>query len=251
MTLELLICTIDERMQRIESHLLPQRADVSYLISWQYTGLKPAIPEWAASREDVRVVLLEGWGLSRNRNNALVHAQGDILKICDDDETWDYGYFDKILDTYQQHPEYDVVHFQIDGIDKEYPNPSVASCEITMRRQSVGKMRFDERFGLGSEQLMSGEEDVFLYDAHKMGLSICYEPCVVCEIHGITTGDRYWEPRVLRSKGAVFYYTRGLSYAIYKSVRESLGRMVRQHMNPFFTLRHMLWGIRYIRSCRQ
>ena len=251
MTLELLICTIDERMQRIESHLLPPRADVSYLISWQYTGLKPVIPEWAVCREDVRVVLLEGRGLSRNRNNALAHAQGDILKICDDDEQWTPQRLHTIIEAYERNPQSDIIHFQIEGIDKMYPNPSVASCEMTMRRQTVGKMRFDERFGLGSEHLMSGEEDVFLCDARKRGLAIHYEPQVIAHTSGITTGQRTWEPRVLRSKGAVFCYTRGVAYALYKSLRESMGFMIRRHMNPFTTLRHMLWGVRYVSRCRQ
>ncbi len=247
MTLELLICTMNEGVGRLEASLLPQRNDVRYLVSWQYTGEEPSVPSFLREREDVRVITLQGAGLCRNRNFALQHAQGDILKICDDDEQWTERYFDSILDTYRQHPEYDIVHFQIEGVDKTYPNPSVSSCELTMRRASVGQLRFDERFGLGSPYLLAGEEEVFLCDARRQGLHIHYEPQVVSYTPGPTTGSKIEDPRLQRSKGAAFYYTRGLSYALCKSARESLGWMARRRMNPFTLFRNMLWGINYIR----
>ena len=248
MTLELLICTLDAGIERIEGSLLPCRNDVCYLISWQYTGEQPSVPLSLQEREDVRVVMLQGRGLSRNRNHALKHAQGDILKICDDDEKWTMEDIDTILQTYRQHPEYDIVHFQIEGVGKKYPNPSVASCEMTMRRERVEGLRFDERFGLGSPFLLAGEEDVFLCDARRRGLNIHYEPKVICYTPGPTTGSRIEDPRMQRSKGAVFYYTGGLTYALCKSARESLGWMARKHMNPLALFCNMLWGINYIRK---
>lgn len=246
MTLELLICTIDEGIDRLREALLPVRRDVRYLVSWQHTGPRPDVPDWLRGRSDVRVVLLEGRGLSRNRNHALAHAEGDILKICDDDERWTNSYFDNILSVYRQHPEYDIVHFKAIGPRKEYPPRFVSSWEMTLRRAALGSLRFDERFGLGSEVLNAGEEAVFLCDARRLGLRIHYAPLPICQTEPDTTGTQWQSPLLQRSKGAVFCYTRGFPYALYKSVRESLGLMVRKRTNPFPILRNMLWGARYI-----
>lgn len=246
MTLELLICTIDEGIERLKDKFLSPRKDVQYLVSWQYTGECPQVPDWLCLRRDVRVVQLAGRGLCRNRNHAFDHAQGDVLKICDDDERWTDMYFDTILETYRQHPEYDIVHFQAIGPKKKYPPLFVTSFEITLRRTSLGSLRFDERFGLGSEYLCAGEEDVFIHDACRSGLSVHYEPKPICETHPQTTGDN-WESAILqRSKGAAFCYTRGSVYACYKAVRESLGWTLRQGANPIVMLRNWFWGIKYI-----
>lgn len=248
MTLELLICTIDEGIERLQGHLLAPAADVRYLVSWQFTGPRPQVPEWLASRTDVRVLQLAGRGLCRNRNHALAHAEGDILKICDDDELWERADFDAILSTYARHPEYDLVHFQVRGLNKIYPPRYVSSVELTLRRATAGKLRFDERFGLGAEQLCAGEEEVLLADARKAGFTIHYEPQPICRTDSDTTGTQWSSPLLQRSKGAVFYYTKGICYAYYKSIRESLGLMVRKRTNPLPILRNMLWGINYIRT---
>ena len=85
MILELLICTINEGVRRVPNILLPQIANVRYLVSWQQTGtVSIDLPE-ELIRSDVRVITLEGRGLAANHNNALKNAQGDILLLSDDD----------------------------------------------------------------------------------------------------------------------------------------------------------------------
>ena len=251
MTLELLICTIGDGIGKLESSLLPPHEEVRYLISWQYIGRKPAIPTWLQERSDVRVIQLEGHGLSRNRNYALAHASGDILKICDDDEAWEQAYFDKILEIYRLHPDYDIVHFQAIGPRKAYPPHFVSSWEMTLRHSSLGNLSFDERFGLGSAQLCAGEEEVFLCDARKAKLSIHYEPFPICRTDPETTGTHWQSPVMQRSKGATLYYTKGLGYACLKSVRESLSLMMKKGANPLPIFKNMIWGINYIRTWHQ
>lgn len=248
MTLELLICTVDEHLDGLAGRLLPARPDVRYLVSCQYLGEEPPAVSDGLQRPDVSVFFLAGRGLCRNRNHALQRATGDVVKICDDDENWLPEDFDVLLDTYRRHPDYDLVHFQARGIDKVYPPRYVSSWEITLRRKRLGDVRFDERFGLGSPFLSAGEEDVFLCDARRAGLVIRYEPQTICRTQGPTTGCRYRDARVQRSKGAALCYTRGVWYARYRCLREALGWMVRKHINPVPMYRNMLWGIRYIRS---
>lgn len=248
MTLQLLICTIDEGLYRLHDSLLAPCEGVSYLVSWQYTGERPEVPVWMTERDDIRVVQLQGRGLSRNRNYALANATADIVKICDDDERWTYEYFDTILDAYRRHPEADIIHFQAIGPRKVYPPRFVTSFEMTFRRLGVADLRFDERFGLGSPCLIAGEEDVFMSDARRRGLVIYYEPYPICNTRPETTGDNIRNPLLQRTKGAMFYRTGGLVYAYYKAVRESLGWMLRIHINPLPMIRNMIWGINYIRT---
>ena len=95
-----MICTLDEGVHQIKALLMPVQPRISYLVSWQHSAeqsesrtngsattlaRKYPLPEWLKERPDVRVVHLAGRGLSRNRNCALSHAQGDWLVIADDD----------------------------------------------------------------------------------------------------------------------------------------------------------------------
>lgn len=251
MTLQLLICTIDEGIQQLHDHLLPQRQDVSYLISWQYTGEMPVIPSWIAERSDVEITLLNGQGLSRNRNHALNKATADILKICDDDERWNDADFDAILNAFQSHPNVDIIQFQARGLKKAYPPQYVSSVELAMRRESIKELQFDERFGLGSPFLNSGEEAIFIHEASKKGLNTIYLPICVCETEQQSTGQQKTNPMTLRSKAAVWTYTHGVLYAYMRALRESLGIALRLHTNPLDLFRHFHSGIKYIRSWHQ
>ena len=153
----------------------------------------------------------------------------------------------RLLEAYRLHPEADLIHFRADGHNKVYPPYFITSFEITLRQKVARKVRFDERFGLGSPYLNAGEEEVFVCDVRRQHFIVLFLPYSITKVEGPTTGDNIREPRLQRSKGAVWYYTRGLSYALYKSVRESMGLMLRKRMNPIAVFRNMLWGINYIR----
>ena len=112
MTLQLLICTINEGIRRVPSMLLPERDDVKYLVSWQKTGtVSVELPEELTQRADVEVYTLDGRGLAVNRNNALRHATGDILLLADDDSSYKPEYFDIILRTFRRYVHADIICF--------------------------------------------------------------------------------------------------------------------------------------------
>jgi len=250
MTLEILICTIDEGLENIPRMVMPPKFGISYLVSCQYTTPEPPeIPSSLELRSDVNILFPKGKGLCRNRNYAFDNAKGDILMIADDDEVLNEKGILNVLKYYEEHPDVDLLHCKIQGTPKQYPPEFVSSLEITIRRSSLNRvyLRFDERFGLGSDYLASGEEDVFIYDARKKGLKVLFYPEVICTIDGVTTGDLFLQDkRVQRSKGAVFAYTRGKYYAFYKCLRESLGWMFRAHVNPIPLFCNMCKGIFYV-----
>lgn len=228
MKLNVLICTLNEGIVGVPQVVLSPRHDVEYIVSMQYTheSYLQQIPAVLRERSDVHITTLQGKGLSRNRNNALRHATGDIALIADDDVRYKHNYFDTIIATFEQNREVDIAQFKLkrnDGVkQKPYPNhtysyPQVprgmyaASIELALRIERVqGKCYFDERFGLGSPYFICGEEDIFLYEAVKAGMKHRYFPNFVVEHTGDCTGSHtYTDERVMMAQGAVHYHLSG------------------------------------------
>lgn len=242
MTTEVLICTTLERLHRAIRVPLPPMPGVSYLLSVQ-----GGEPDYTPGRSDVRVVWMQERGLCKNRNLALSRAQGDVLVIADDDNEPVAETIQSVAGLFEEHPDWDIIQFRMAGSGKPFPAPYVSSCELALRRATAGRLRFDDRFGLGSKHLACGEESVFCMEAEKKGLKMKQLDMPLCRLEGTTTGDRFLsDPHVQRSKGAVFALTRGCFWAYYKCTREAIGRFVREGANPFPLLKNMFWGIRYI-----
>ena len=150
MTLDILICTIDEGIEKVPDVLMSPRDDVRYVVSMQWTGtraesdscaddevermeerLLERVPKVLREREDVVLTFLKGRGLSRNRNHALAHATADVVLIADDDNRYTAESIGNVFDAYEQHPEVDVIHFQALGLDGKplhaYPASYVSS----------------------------------------------------------------------------------------------------------------------------
>ncbi len=261
MILEVAICTIDDRIKRISNILLKPRADVKYLVAYQYTdnhhleNLKSA----ALQRPDVRVVCMEGRGLSRNRNNALRHATGDVLLIADDDVQYDEDSFGIILRHFQLDDQLDIACFQAlkksGGVLHRYASKTYLfqnrphgtyfnSTEVAVR-PGRDMPRFDERFGLGAPFLSAGEEEIFLFDAVGKGLKVQYFPEVIVRVPGDTTGTKFNEDAsVQRSKGAVLCWMHGPFGALLRCLKHAIvTRGIRHRAKAFY---EMLRGIVYV-----
>ena len=87
MTLDILICSLNKGIVRIQDVLLPPRDDIHYVVSYQYTDERylDLIPKGLTAREDVTIYTYKGQGLSANRNLALDKATADIVMYADDD----------------------------------------------------------------------------------------------------------------------------------------------------------------------
>ncbi len=244
--LEILICTTLKRLHQVYDVLLPPMAEVAYVVSCQ--GVQDELPS-PFQRPDVRFFTMKEMGLSRNRNAAFLHSTAPFLLLCDDDERLVPQTVQGIVEDFNAHPDADIIQYQFTGMGKRYPSAYVSSVELALRRKVAEAVRFDERFGIGSEHLACGEEEVFVSDALKQGFRLCHLPKTVCTVDGAGTGSLFLsEANVQRSKGAVFCLTRGRAYAYYKCTREALGYMLRQGVNPLPLLRNMYWGIRYVSS---
>lgn len=262
MTLEVLVCTIDEGISNIKNLLLSPINGVSYLISWQHSHVNEnyTIPQ-ELIRNDVKIAHIQGRGLSRNRNNAISHATGDICLIADDDCSYRPEYFNAVIDTFQKCPELDIATFKHTNKheSKVYPATSfnlkhkakgyfTSSIEIAFRRTSVqGKLWFNEHFGLGAPVLQSGEENIFILDAIKAGMNCQYFPIVIVEHnHPTTASSRAGNPGVIMAEGAyisIAYTWTALPRLILKAFRLNK----KNSLGFFKNLSYIFKGVSYIK----
>lgn len=220
LSLEVLISTIGrDGIRRVASMGLPAVEGISYLVSWQGSEGE-TMPAELEARGDLRVIHCRSIGLSRNRNNALDHAVGDVLLIADDDLSYLPEGLEAVRRAFEKDPQLEIGLFryrnEAGGYEKLYPQSRTEICrrlpkgyfptsmEIAVRRESrAGKLRFNEEFGLGAPMLKCGEEELFLLLARKAGCKICFFPTDLCTHRGQTTGSRKVTDRgVYRGMGA-------------------------------------------------
>lgn len=261
MTLEILICTLDEGIDNIAPMLLPQREGIGYLVSWQHSCDKEIALPKELRRNDVKVCDLAGRGLSRNRNNCIDHATADLCIIADDDCRYTHEQLQTVIDTFASNTDVDIATFMYsgDGDSKYYPSQTadlsnfpkgyyVSSIEVAFRRESVqGKVWFNENFGLGTEPFHCGEENLFIQDALARGLKCRFFPVtIVHDQQPMEFLNRSLDPGTLMAHGAdlqIFHRSTKHLRALLKA-----WRLKRNEKVPFFYgLRHILKGMSYMR----
>lgn len=266
MSIDVLICTFNKGIAKIEETLLPTKVGVNYIISFQYTDERylQLLPRQILDRKDVKVFKYRGQGLSNNRNQAMSHASSDILIYADDDTRLEEKTFENVLRVFETHPTLDVALFRatsyIGHLLKQYPseecdfNPTnfpyhVSTIEMAFRRKSVqGIIRFDERFGLGTKFLTCGEEDIWLYDAYRQGLKVTFFPKTIAKTSIILKQNMiYIDAGVQRSYGAYNYYVYG-NWAFWRCLSFACQATLRGFCHFIPTLRHFMEGIKYVRK---
>ena len=218
MKLHVLICCFNDSLLDVPDILLPERPDVSYVISHQHSAgyslpddtdeLKSRLNEMLA-RPDVVLTSIEGKGVSRNRNNCLMKcfetaADDDVCLIADDDVRYFKDSFDRVLSAFSSNPSAGFIQFRIKTLGSSrqfrrlpYPvNPYrirkvavrgskyVSSIEMAFRCGSVRSsgIRFNEQFGLGGTVYPEGgEESIFLCDCLRSGIKAYYVPVEIVE----------------------------------------------------------------------
>src|SRR5574344_2626864 len=97
-SIEVHICTFNERIKQVPDVLIPPVANVTWLVSFQYTdeSFLELIPPILRQRDDVHLTTTQGKGLSANRNHALAMAQSDLIVIADDDARFEEIYFQRV-----------------------------------------------------------------------------------------------------------------------------------------------------------
>ncbi|MDD2961654.1 MAG: glycosyltransferase [Muribaculaceae bacterium] len=255
MKLEILICTVDERINAVPAVVMAPDPEIIYLVSWQQrNGVSHCELPKELIRDDIRISTIMGQGLSRNRNNALSQAVGDICLIADDDLKYEIEKVKRILDVFEGHPTLDLATFKYVSVSekKEYPSYSfdlqnmpkgyyVCSLEMAFRRSSVqGKLKFNELMGIGSPVVSAGEDDMFLFDALDASLRCEFFPIVITRHDGLSTGTcRAVEPSVIMSKGVILRRLYPHQYHFHFIVEAF--RLAKRHGASRFMIMHNLY----------
>lgn len=264
MTLDILICSFNKGIVRIDDIISASRPNVTYIISYQYTDERylDLIPRSVTARDDVHLYAYKGQGLSNNRNHALSKSTADLVIYADDDTKLSEEAFEQIFDIFTRNPQLDVALFRASTYTgkllKNYPleerevknipeDYAISTIEMVFRRDKVqGIIRFDERFGLGTKFLTCGEERIWLVDALRQNLRIKYFPIRIIETSTMLKQSMiYVDAGVQRSKGAFTYYLHGKMAWWYCFVFAF--NCTRRGLCHFFPmLRHLFQGIRYL-----
>ena len=265
MTIDILICSINKGIVRIDDVLLPQRSGIRYIVSYQYTDERylDLIPASLKDRSDVALYKYRGQGLSANRNLAVEKATADLIMFADDDTRLIPGAFDDICRIFTADPKLDVAFFRASTYTgkplKNYPETetdinsipetyAISTIEMVCRRAAIqGTLRFDERFGLGTKFLTCGEEEIWLQDALKAKLRMRYFPVKTVETSTMLKKSMiYVDAGVQRSRGAQMYYVYGKKawwICFQFALKAATDRMC--HFWPL--MRHLSEGISYMR----
>lgn len=261
MTIDVLICTSGNGIRKAANVLGAPRPDVRYVVSLQGIAEAGDMPPALLKRTDVEVVAAAGRGLSANRNNAVAYAKGDIILFSDDDNLYSWDDFDRVLSAFNACPDADIICFRsayYDGrLCRTFPSARfdlsrpprgyyVRSCEIAMRRRK-GYPAFDEHFGLGSEYLACGEEEIFIHDALRLGFRVVYCPLTIVRTDSDTTGSQFnVRASVRRSKGAVLAAIHGMVPAYLRVLKYASFHV--SGMSRLTALRDMCKGIAYAKK---
>lgn len=266
MTLDILICSINKGIVRLDDVLLPPCEGIRYIVSYQYTDERylALIPAVLTKRPDVSLYKYYGQGLSANRNLAMEKATGELIMFADDDTHLLPESVDTIRHIFETHSDLDIAFFRASTYTgkllKNYPEGeaevtgmpegyAISTIEMVCRRSSVqGVIRFDERFGLGTKFLTCGEEDIWLEDACRAKLRMRYFPIKTVETSTMLKKSLiYIDAGVQRSCGALTYYKHGRTawwLCLRFAAKAASGGLC--HFWPM--MRHLSEGIRYMQK---
>lgn len=216
LSVEVMIATMNRSEPPNVLALLDESGDRPALLAINQCTTQERLPDQL--QPGVRMLSFAERGLSRSRNRALDNCRSDIGVIGDDDVTYLPNIVNTIRRAFTAFPDAAAVTFQYLESGSRAPikqyggtsfrhSPrsiaSVSSIEIALCPVRIQGVRFDERFGLGTD-LPIGEEGIFLSDLLKKGLSAYYWPEPICLHAGSGTGYLKWDLDTAFAKGAVF-----------------------------------------------
>ena len=213
--------------------------------------------EYPTEKGLARIWFTDQRGLTKSRNMAIAGSDADVCLLCDDDEVFVEGYEEKILDTFAQLPQADVIIFRMvnypcglgDQVRRlKFPQTMhVASWQIAFRRENLLRsgVRFDELLGAGTGN--GAEEELkFMTDCEKAGLQIYYAPV---EIATVAQTESTWfagyDEKFFYNRGATTRYILGVplavAYGLYYVLKKR--QMYLPYITPAGALRAVFRGI--------
>lgn len=264
--LEYLVSTMNKDEDQIKELIKKMNIKTSCIIINQNTTI-----DNTKRVKDMTIINTTTKGLSKSRNLGIKNSKNDICVLADDDFIY-YDDAEKIIkDAYAQIGDADIIAFKFKYKDnkkkfnKKFWNNKkkinkmnslkISSAQITFRRKSIenAKVKFDEKFGSGSGQYVSGEENIFLTDCLNKKLKIYYVPISILEINDNrkSTWFNGFNEEYFITKGAT--YTRIYKYINIIMILQFAIRkykLYKKNMSFLLALKYMIIGSKQIKRDR-
>ena len=219
----ILVSTIDNRILNLQNIIQSEKHQVSYIISHQVTKKTGQEVESylleLSKRTDIIYHELIGKGVAKNRNNTLKYIEpSSVCLILDDDIYLCPNAFENVLNAFDN-TDADFISFKIldmEGNDyKSYPTKKqwhtlgsltgIGTTEIAFRSDLIlnSKIKFDERFGPGSEVYPIGEDFIFAMDLYRLKTKMLFLPIPIVKHPKGSTGDNL-DAKTIFGRGAMF-----------------------------------------------
>lgn len=170
----------------------------------------------------IRSLALYERGVGRNRNNALLRADAEIVLFADEDIVYDDDYEEQVLKAFEENPKADLLMFNVTAVESRrtyenrrrkrvrwynygrYPTYAIGARLQSLRRANVW---FSLLFG-GGAMYSNGEDSLFLHDCLKKGLKIWAVPVRIGREAAREDGSSTW----FNGYNEKFFYDRGALY---------------------------------------
>ncbi|HBN5713160.1 glycosyltransferase family A protein [Morganella morganii] len=214
MKIEVLISTLNDGIFNIKFN-----SKFRYLIIHQISNNKDYHEYTNTFANNIVYIPSSTLGLSISRNIALSHASGDFLWIMDDDVTILENSLENLLANIERYPDIDMfvlnhtsnpeikndnIKYKNDFLLNKLSSMSVSSIDILLKRTTIGDIKFNESFGLGSSY-PSGEEYIFCNEYLNSKKKILRLKNYYSYHPDISSGsDFYSSPRKIETKLRMF-----------------------------------------------
>ena len=179
MNIEVLLSTMNlHKDKEVDSLIKTMNINTKYLIINQN--------ENKTEIKNKNVISINEKGLSKSRNLAIKKSKADIVILADDDVIYENDYEETIKKAYKENPKADIICFYVESKNKKRKVKRIvgknvgklkimriSSFQITMKKDKIKEIKFDENFGSGAKY-DRGEEAIFLKDCLEKGLKIIY-----------------------------------------------------------------------------
>lgn len=219
MTLETLVSAVKEdvaalaaKMNLQSDAVIINQCDENSYLEYEHAGCK------------IRAYSFAEKGVGLSRNNALLRAKADIVLFSDEDIVYHEGYAKKVLEAFRQHPEADMLLFNVDveadratyHIEKEhrvrfYNSGRYPTYSFAIRREKLHKanITFSLLFG-GGAKYSNGEDSLFLLECLKKGFKVYALPIEIGkEVPRPSTWFLGYTEKFFFDRGVLYYYLYG------------------------------------------
>lgn len=218
MTFELLISTMHKNIEEIKIMISKMNIHCNCVVINQCDE-ENYYEEILDNKFLLRVYSTLERGLSKSRNMALKNAIGDIVCIGDDDLYYYDNFNEKIIDYYERTPKADIALFNVDYFRKtfrindykcrfwELSSFMSVQCTFKIKKIRDKNLSFNEMFGTGAKYFNSGEENIFLSECKRKGLSIfyCARKILRCDESESSWFTTFNDERFISTRGAIYY----------------------------------------------